>query len=134
MTGDGTEARSSATHNLGPLDDLVDGETRSFEDVGEYGIVVCNVQGELYALEDNCSHADTPLSEGRLRGWHITCPLHGASFDVRDGSHGGPPAWEGVPCYQVQRVDGEVVVDLSGTRDADDDDEPTGGMGSVRMR
>ena len=133
MTSDSTDAHSSDTHNLGPLDDLVDGETRSFEDVGEYGIVVCNVQGELYALEDNCSHADTPLSEGRLRGWHITCPLHGASFDVRDGSHGGPPAWEGVPCYQVQRVDGEVVVDLSGTRNADDD-EPTGGMGSVRMR
>jgi len=133
VTSDSTDAHSSDTHNLGPLDDLVDGETRSFEDVGEYGIVVCNVQGELYALEDNCSHADTPLSEGRLRGWHITCPLHGASFDVRDGSHGGPPAWEGVPCYQVQRVDGEVVVDLSGTRDADDD-EPTGGMGSVRMR
>ena len=133
MTSDSTDAHSSDTHNLGPLDDLVDGETRSFEDVGDYGIVVCNVQGELYALEDNCSHADTPLSEGRLRGWHITCPLHGASFDVRDGSHGGPPAWEGVPCYQVQRVDGEVVVDLSGTRNADDD-EPTGGMGSVRMR
>jgi len=133
VTSDSTDAHSSDTHNLGPLDDLVDGETRSFEDVGDYGIVVCNVQGELYALEDNCSHADTPLSEGRLRGWHITCPLHGASFDVRDGSHGGPPAWEGVPCYQVQRVDGEVVVDLSGTRNADDD-EPTGGMGSVRMR
>jgi len=91
VTSDSTDAHSSDTHNLGPLDDLVDGETRSFEDVGDYGIVVCNVQGELYALEDNCSHADTPLSEGRLRGWHITCPLHGASFDVRDGSHGGPP-------------------------------------------
>ncbi len=123
---------TSEAHNLGTLDDLVDGESRSFEDIGEYGIVVCNVQGELYALEDNCSHADTPLSEGRLRGWHITCPLHGASFDIRDGSHGGPPAWEGVPCYKVARVDGEVIVDLAGAAD-DDDDDPVG-PGPMRMR
>lgn len=116
------------SYNLGTLDDLVDGESRSFEDVGEYGIVVCNVQGELYALEDNCSHADTPLSEGRLRGWHITCPLHGASFDIRDGSHGGPPAWEGVPCYQVARVDGEVVVTLA---KPDADDTESDGYGDV---
>ena len=118
-------------HNLGPLDDLVDGESRAFEDVGEYGIVVCNVQGEFYALEDNCSHADTPLSEGRLRGWHITCPLHGASFDIRDGSHGGPPAWEGVPCYQVSRVDGEVVVSLASPSTDDADDDGYGNVGGM---
>jgi 3-phenylpropionate/trans-cinnamate dioxygenase ferredoxin subunit len=115
------------SHNLGTLDDLVDGEIRVFEEVGDYGIVVCNVQGEIYALEDNCSHADTPLSEGRLRGWHLTCPLHGASFDIRDGSHGGPPAWEGVPCYKVARVDGEVVVTLEGPSTDDDDN----GFGKV---
>lgn len=123
------------SHNLGPLDDLVDGESRAFEDIGEYGIVVCNVQGEIYALEDNCSHADTPLSEGRLRGWHITCPLHGASFDIRDGSHGGPPAWEGVPCYKTERVDGEVVVTLesaSGESDASDGYGDVGGMFRTR--
>ncbi len=128
MSSGNSEAGNPETHNLGPLDDLVDGETRVFEDVGDYGIVVCNVQGELYALEDNCSHADTPLSEGRLRGWHVTCPLHGASFDIRDGSHGGPPAWEGVPCYKVTRVEGEVVVSLEPT---DDDDSGNDGFGNV---
>ena len=119
------------THNLGPLDDLVDGESRAFEDVGEHGIVVCNVQGVIYALEDNCSHADTPLSEGRLRGWHITCPLHGASFDIRDGSHGGPPAFEGVPCYQVARVDGEVVVSLEAASSDDDGRDSYGNVGGM---
>lgn len=119
------------THNLGTLEDLVDGESRSFEDVGEYGIVVCNVQGEIYALEDNCSHADTPLSEGRLRGWHITCPLHGASFDIRDGSHGGPPAWEGVPCYTVARVDGEVVVTLETPGNNDEESDGFGDVGGM---
>ncbi|GIS33789.1 MAG: hypothetical protein Ct9H90mP5_02380 [Acidimicrobiaceae bacterium] len=70
------------SHELGNLDDLEEGEMRVFEDIGDYGIVVCRVNGELYALEDNCSHADTPLSEGRLRSHNLTCPLHGTSFDV----------------------------------------------------
>ena len=88
--------------DLGDLSDLPDGQMRCFADVGEYGVVVCRVAGTLHALDDNCSHADTPLSEGRLRGTSITCPLHGAAFDVRDGSHSGPPAWEGVPCHRVE--------------------------------
>ncbi len=87
--------------DLGDLSDLPDGQMRCFSEVGTHGVVVCRVAGMLHALDDNCSHADTPLSEGRFRGTSITCPLHGASFDVRDGSHSGPPAWEGVPCHRV---------------------------------
>ena len=98
--------------DLGDLGDLPDGQMRCFEQVGRHGIVVCRAGGALYALEDNCSHADTPLSEGRFRGTTITCPLHGAQFDVRDGSHSGPPAWEGVACHQVTRADGEVIVTI----------------------
>ena len=67
------------------------------------------MNGELFGLEDNCSHADTPLSEGRLRGYQITCPLHGTSFDVRTGEHSGPPAYEGVPCFKIQLEDGVAV-------------------------
>lgn len=113
MTGDRVE--------LGDLSDLADGELRCFADVGRHGVVVCRAGGELFALDDNCSHADTPLSEGRLRGFSITCPLHGASFDVRDGSHSGPPAWEGVPCHRVDESDGAATVLLGG---ADDRDPP----------
>ena len=105
---------------LGDLSDLADGELRCFEDVGRDGIVVCRVGGQLYALDDNCSHADTPLSEGRLRGYAITCPLHGASFDVRDGSHSGPPAWEGVASHQVEETDGVAVVVMGGRGPRDD--------------
>lgn len=96
-------------YELGNLDDLADGQMRVFEDVGDYGVVVCRVKGELYALDDNCSHADTPLSEGRLRNHALTCPLHGTSFDVRTGEHSGPPAYEGVGCYRVEVDDGVAV-------------------------
>jgi 3-phenylpropionate/trans-cinnamate dioxygenase ferredoxin component len=98
--------------DLGDLTDLADGQLRCFPDIGRDGIVVCRAGGQLYALADNCSHADTPLSEGRLRGFGLTCPLHGASFDVRDGSHSGPPAWEGVPAFAVTEVDGVAAVSL----------------------
>ena len=93
---------------LGDLSGLADGELRAFPDV--HGVVVCRSGGVLYALDDNCSHADTPLSEGRLRGHTLTCPLHGACFDVRDGSHTGPPAFTGVACHPVEEVDGMAVV------------------------
>jgi 3-phenylpropionate/trans-cinnamate dioxygenase ferredoxin component len=111
---------------LGDLTDLADGEMRCFEDIGRDGIVVCRVAGNLYALTDNCSHADTPLSEGRLRGFGITCPLHGASFDVRTGEHSGPPAWEGVPSHAVTESDGVAVVVLGGVR-RDDSTAPDSG-------
>lgn len=117
----------SEQHELGDLSDLEEGDRR-FYDVGDdYGVVVCRVKGELYALEDNCSHADTPLSEGRLRGYQITCPLHGTSFDVRDGTHSGPPAYTGVGCYAVTESETGVVIQ----RVADDSDEPDEGFGSA---
>ena len=117
------------SHELGNLDDLEEGEMRVFEDISDYGIVVCRVNGELYALEDNCSHADTPLSEGRLRSHNLTCPLHGTSFDVRTGEHSGPPAYEGVPCFKVE-VDGGVAVALPLNNKANNDDG-YGGIGGM---
>ncbi|HJL64548.1 MAG: non-heme iron oxygenase ferredoxin subunit [Acidimicrobiales bacterium] len=117
---------SNDSHELGNLDDLQDGEMRVFEDIGDYGIVVCRVNGELYAIEDNCSHADTPLSEGRLRSHNLTCPLHGTSFDVRTGEHSGPPAYEGVSCFRIQIDDG-VAVALPST----DEKDPNTGFGGV---
>lgn len=109
---------------LGDLSELADGQMQCFESIGRNGIVVCRVGGQLFALDDNCSHADTPLSEGRLRGYGLTCPLHGASFDVRDGSHSGPPAWEGVPSYTVHEIDGIAHVNLERSEAASSDFTP----------
>lgn len=118
---------------VGDLSDLADGDMRCFPDVGDYGIVVCRYQGSLYALEDNCSHADTPLSEGRFRGAKVTCPLHGAQFDVRDGTHSGPPAFEGVACYQVvESSDGVVVMLDSGGKESSDGFGEIGGRFRTR--
>ncbi|MEM9131191.1 MAG: Rieske 2Fe-2S domain-containing protein [Actinomycetota bacterium] len=118
-------------HHLGSLDDLEDGQMRAFEDIGEYGIVVCRVDGTLHAVIDNCSHADAPLSEGRFRGRTLVCPVHGAAFNVTTGEHSGPPAWEGIDCYPVVEDDDGVRVTLAAA-----DDENVGGFdaGSPRTR
>ncbi|MFM7536929.1 MAG: Rieske (2Fe-2S) protein [Acidimicrobiales bacterium] len=85
---------------IGDCSDLRDGDMRACK-AGGVEVVVCRVGGALFALEDLCSHADTTLSDGLLSGYIVTCPLHGAQFDVRDGTHLGPPAWTGVKCFTV---------------------------------
>ncbi|MDA3001775.1 MAG: non-heme iron oxygenase ferredoxin subunit [Actinomycetota bacterium] len=84
---------SEALHSA-DFDDLTDGRMRRVDGLGDHGVVVCRVNGQLFAVDDNCTHRDALLSEGRLRGHTLTCPLHGAQFDVRSGEHKGPPA----PC------------------------------------
>lgn len=83
------------------FDDLSDGQMRRVDDVGTHGVVVCRVRGELFALDDNCSHRDARLSDGRLRNYLLTCPIHGAQFDIRTGEHSGPPATCAVRCWPV---------------------------------
>jgi nitrite reductase/ring-hydroxylating ferredoxin subunit len=97
---------------LGDLSDLVDGQARSFPDIGPHGVVVCRIAGTLCAVEDNCSHRDAKLSDGRLRGSLLTCPVHGAQFDVRDGSHQGPPAATGIAAFAVAEGPSGASIEL----------------------
>lgn len=97
---------------LGDLSGLRDGEMTAVEAEGT-DVMVCRVQGVLYALEDLCSHADTTLSDGRLNGYKVVCPLHGAQFDVRTGEHSGPPAWCGVAAFAVAEGADGATVDLA---------------------
>jgi 3-phenylpropionate/trans-cinnamate dioxygenase ferredoxin component len=77
-------------------------------------ICLVNVEGEVYAFRDNCTHQDFPLSEGELDtdDCTITCEWHGAKFDVRTGEAKGLPATRPVAVYGV-RVEGqEILVDI----------------------
>src|SRR5215831_4226704 len=55
-------------------------------------IALFNVDGSLYAIDDTCTHRGGPLSEGVLEGKQVTCPWHGATYDVTTGGVLGPPA------------------------------------------
>ena len=72
-------------------------------------VVICNVDGELYAVHDECTHECYPLSEGSLKGHQLTCMLHGARFDVRTGEVTALPAYGSVKTYPIE-IDGEDIL------------------------
>ena len=77
-------------------------------------VALVNVEGELYAVADECTHAGCSLSEGDVDGRMLVCPCHGSEFDVTTGEPASPPAYEPVATYAV-RVDGDdVLVQPSG--------------------
>ena len=71
-------------------------------------VLLCNVEGELYAIEDVCTHDGGELDQGVLEEDRIMCPRHGAYFDVRTGAALTLPAVIGVRTYGV-RVEGDDV-------------------------
>lgn len=73
-------------------------------------IVICHTREGIFALDNICTHAQARMNEGRLRGTRLLCPLHGASFDVRDGRVLGAPATVPLPHYAVRVVDDFVEV------------------------
>lgn len=75
-------------------------------------LALFNVNGTIYAIDDTCPHRGAPLWEGDLHGHEVTCPWHGAVFDVTTGAHLCPPARSDVASYKVQTVDSEVQVDV----------------------
>jgi nitrite reductase/ring-hydroxylating ferredoxin subunit len=76
-------------------------------------IVVCHTRAGLFAVDNVCTHAFARMSEGRLRGIHLICPLHGASFDVRDGRVLGAPAVLPLMTHPLRVVDGIIEVGIS---------------------
>ncbi|MEI8080915.1 MAG: non-heme iron oxygenase ferredoxin subunit, partial [Actinomycetes bacterium] len=71
-------------------------------------IALCNVGGVYYAVDDTCPHRSASLAEGELIGKEITCPLHGAIFDVTTGEVLEGPAGENLASYRV-RVSGNDI-------------------------
>ncbi len=70
-------------------------------EVGGKKIAIFNVDGKYFAIDDTCTHRGGPLSEGGLDGKEVTCPRHGAVFDVTTGEVLGPPAPKPVSRYDV---------------------------------
>ena len=73
-------------------------------------IVICHTREGVFALDNICTHAHARLCEGRLRATRLVCPLHGASFDLRDGRVLGPPAVVPLPTHAVRVTEGVVEV------------------------
>ena len=77
-------------------------------EAGGKKIALFNVEGTFNAIDDTCTHVGGPLSEGSLDGKEVTCPWHGAIYDVTSGEVLSPPAPQGVARYDV-RVEGTDI-------------------------
>ncbi len=93
---------------VGELSDIPVGESVRVQ--GRVAIALFNVDGELFAIDDSCTHQDASLSDGWLEGCAVECPLHAACFDLRTGRPSGPPAKKPVRTHPVVVEDGLVYV------------------------
>jgi nitrite reductase/ring-hydroxylating ferredoxin subunit len=89
------------------LADVPEGGTLLVEASGE-AVCLYNLDGEICATQDTCTHAEASLSDGFIEDGRIECPLHQATFDVRTGKVMSPPATVDLRVYPV-RVEGDDV-------------------------
>jgi nitrite reductase/ring-hydroxylating ferredoxin subunit len=88
--------------------DIAPGQLLRVE-MAERLVCLANVDGKIYAVDDECTHIGGALSDGELEGCMLTCPVHLARFDVRDGRVLRGPAREDVQTYTV-RVEGDDIL------------------------
>jgi nitrite reductase/ring-hydroxylating ferredoxin subunit len=91
------------------LGDIAPGELRRVE-VGAALVCLANVDGRIYAFDDDCPHISGPLDQGELAGCVLTCPIHLARFDVRTGQVLRGPARDNLRTYPVRVEDGQILV------------------------
>jgi 3-phenylpropionate/trans-cinnamate dioxygenase ferredoxin subunit len=105
---------SATTITVCPAAELGEGETRIVEAGGLKIGVFRSASGELYAIEDRCSHDDGPLAEGEFDASACTveCPRHGSLFDVRSGRPKTLPAYQPVEVFEVREEDGEIKLEV----------------------
>jgi len=94
------------------MDELPRGETLCVEIDGRE-ILLCHTTDGIFAVDNLCSHAHARLCEGKLKGQKILCPLHGAAFDVRDGSALSRPAIRPIASHKVELDSESILVALA---------------------
>ena len=93
------------------IEEILPGQARSFE-VEDLQVLICNVDGELYAIEDVCTHDEASFAQGEWAGCEIECPRHGARFDVTTGNVTALPAVLPLETFPVRINEGNVEIDI----------------------
>ena len=96
----------AATVDEVPADDVIGKVVEGRE------IALYNVQGEIFATDNLCTHGHARLCEGFLEGHEIECPLHQGRFDVRSGAPACAPVTEAIRVYPVKIEAGRVFLAL----------------------
>jgi 3-phenylpropionate/trans-cinnamate dioxygenase ferredoxin subunit len=95
--------------DVAPADDVARDSHRVYEADGRF-IAVYDVGGDLYAIEDVCTHDGNPLSDGPVEDHEVICLRHGARFCLRTGAALSPPAYEPVTTFPVAVRGGRLYV------------------------
>ena len=96
---------------VGKVSEVLPGTTKVYE-VSDRAIAVCNADGELYAIDDVCTHDEGSLDQGVLDGCEIECPRHGARFDVRSGEVTALPAVLPIDTFKVRLQGDDIEIDV----------------------
>lgn len=99
-----------ARHRVGKVSEIAPGTTRRVI-VDSVEVLLCNVDGKIYAIEDVCTHDGGPLDQGELEGDRVVCPRHGATFDVRSGDALTLPAVLPLMTFGVTVEGDDIFVD-----------------------
>jgi naphthalene 1,2-dioxygenase system ferredoxin subunit len=97
--------------DVSAFDDVPEEDVLGVETAGK-DVALYNVDGQVYATDNICTHGHARLCDGFLEGFEIECPLHQGKFDIRDGRPTCQPVTEAVRTYPVKIEDGRVFVDL----------------------
>jgi 3-phenylpropionate/trans-cinnamate dioxygenase ferredoxin subunit len=95
---------------VGKIQDVPPGSAKVYE-VNGRTVAVCNVGGDLFAVDDVCPHDEGSLDQGALEGFEIECPRHGARFDVRSGEVTALPAVLPIDTFKVRLEGDDVEID-----------------------
>ncbi|TDW29446.1 bifunctional 3-phenylpropionate/cinnamic acid dioxygenase ferredoxin subunit [Cryobacterium psychrophilum] len=96
-----------------PLANIAPGEAIRFDAISPPLAIFHTEDGEVFALDDTCSHQDASLADGWVDGCEVECPLHASRFDLRTGRVDAPPAKRGVRTHAVTIIDGDIHVVMS---------------------
>ena len=102
--------------NVAATDDIPQGTCKALS-VGGIRVVVAHLADGFYAVENRCSHANSPLMTAKIHhGRQIACPIHGARFDLKTGAAKSPPAFSSLMTFPVRVVDGRIEVAVPPTQ------------------
>ncbi|MCH2304878.1 MAG: non-heme iron oxygenase ferredoxin subunit [SAR202 cluster bacterium] len=93
------------------LSEIPNGSIKKFE-INDEEITICNINNQIFAINDNCSHDEASLQEGFIDGYEIECPMHGAKFDIRTGEVTCLPAVSPIKTYNIKINNGAIELEI----------------------
>lgn len=91
--------------------DISEGQLRYFM-ANDQKVAVARIDGELFCVNDRCSHEECSLSDGWTEEKNIVCPCHGSSFDMKTGKVLSLPATSDIAAYEIKEESGNILINI----------------------